>query len=182
MSTPTVLFVLCALSSLGLFFALFRYSRRRAVSLLAETGSSNRSVEDRESFADYYRPMTRLLDNREFEASRALSGLDSSDCSRFRLSRLKAFRAYLSDMRLDFNRIEFKMRYLVLAASHDQADLVVSLNRVKSSFQMQLLRVEVQLVLFRFGFAVVDIEPLVSIFEQLEGSLLRRPSASVANA
>jgi len=71
---------------------------------------------------------------------------------------------------------------LMLAASHDQADLVVSLNRVKSSFQMRLIRVELQLLLFRFGWAAVDVQPLVIMLEQLEGPLLRRPSASTANA
>lgn len=177
-----VLFILCALISLGALFGLLVYSRRRSIALLAESKTNNCPSGDRESFADYYRPMVRLLDGREFEASRTLSGVDSAACTRFRLSRIKTFRSYLRDMRLDFHRIEFKMRYLMLAASKDQTDLVVSLNQVKSSFQMQLLRVEVQLVLFRFGLANVEVEPLVSIFEQLEGALLRRPSVNAANA
>ena len=182
MSTPLALSVLCALACLGLFFTLSLHSRRRAVALLEENSLCDGNGSDRESFADYYRPMTRILDPREFEESRALVGVGSSEVSRFRASRIAAFRSYLNDMRLDFNRIEFKMRYLMLAASHDQADLVVSLNRVTSSFQMQLIRVELQLFLFRFGWAAVDVEPLVIMLEQLEGPLLRRPSASAANA
>jgi hypothetical protein len=182
MSTPLALSILCALAFLGLFFTLSLHSRRRAVALLEENSLCDGTGSDRESFSDYYLPMTRILDPREFEESRALAGVGSAEFSRFRASRLAAFRSYLNDMRLDFKRIEFKMRYLMLAASHDQADLVVSLNRVKSSFQLQLIRVEFQLFLFRFGWASVDVQPLVQMLEQLEGPLLQRPSTSAANA
>jgi hypothetical protein len=181
MSTPPALSVLFGLALLGLFFTLSLYSRRRAVALLEENAQSAGSHSDRESFSDYYRPMTRMLDPREFEAARALAGVGSSEYARFRSTRIAAFRSYLNDMRLDFNRIEFKMRYLMLAASRDQADLVVSLNRVKSSFQLQMLRIEVQLFLFRFGWSSVDVQPLVQMLEQLEAPLLQRPSISAAN-
>ncbi len=182
MSTPLALSVLCALAFLGLFFTLSLHSRRRAVALLEENSLCAGASNDREFFADYYRPMTKILDSREFEESKALVGVGSAEFSRFRASRITAFRSYLNDMRLDFKRIEFKLRYLMLAASRDQADLVVSLNRLKSSFQLQLIRIEIQLILFRFGWAAVDVQPLVQMLEQLEGPLLQRPSASAANA
>ncbi len=137
---------------------------------------------DRESFADYYRPMIRILDPREFDHARSLSGVCASDFARFRKARLVAFRSYLNEIRFDFNRIEFKMRYLMLAASKEEAQMVVSLNQIKSSFQLQLLRVEVQLFLFRFGWAAVAIQPLVEMLEQIEGALIRRPATSAASA
>jgi hypothetical protein len=177
-----VLSVLCALAFLGLFLGLSLYSRRRSDALLGESSTANGVGADRESFADYYRPMTRILDPRDLDQTRTLSGISASDFARFRARRIQAFRAYLNDMRLDFNRIEFKLRYLMLAASEDQAEIVVALNRVKSSFQWQLLRVEFQLFLFRFGYSSVDVAPLVEMLEQLESSLIRRPASSAASA
>ena len=182
MSTPLILTVLCALALIGFFLCLSLYSRRRANALSEENSSCDVTGADRESFTEYYRPMTRILDPRELEASRSMSGVTPADFAKFRAARIVAFRSYLNEMRLDFNRIEFKMRYLMLAASQHEAELVVSLNRVKSSFQIQMLRVEFQLVLFRFGWAAIEIEPLVAMLEQLESSLVRRPSASAAAA
>lgn len=175
-----LLSALCALAFLALFLGLSIYSRRRAVALLEESTSGDAMGSDRVSFADYYRPMTRILDSREFQSSRMLSGLTAADIARFRESRISAFRNYLNEMRLDFNRIEFKLRYLLLAATQDEAVLVTNLNRLKSTFQMQLLRVEFQLFLFRFGWAVVDVSCLVETLAQLESSLVRKPSARSA--
>ena len=182
MSTPFVFSTLCALAFLGLFCSLALSSRRRAAALVDQDAPFEAMGSDRESFTDYYRPMTRILDPREFDHARSLSGVGASDFARFRKTRIVAFRSYMNDMRLDFNRIEFKMRYMMLAASKEEAQLVLRLNQVKSSFQLQLLRVEVQLILFRFGWASVDIEPLVQLLEQLEAALIHRPTAAAASA
>ena len=182
MSTPVVLSILCALACLGLIFSLALQSRRRAAALVEQDAPFEAMGSDRESFTDYYRPMTRILDSREFQHARSLSGVSPYDFARFRKTRISAFRSYLNEIRLDFNRIEFKMRYLMLAASKDEAQMVLNLNQIKSSFQLQLLRIEFQLFLFRFGWASVDISPLVEMLEQLEGALIRRPSASAASA
>jgi hypothetical protein len=182
MSTPTVLTVLFALAFLGLLFGLTLYSRWRATALLEENANGDAMGSDRESFSDHYRPMTRILDPREMEACRSLSGLNPGDFARFRAARITAFRTYLNEMRLDFNRIEFKLRYMMLAASQNEAELVARLNQVKASFQLQLIRVEFQLLLFRLGWAAVDVEPLVQMLEQLEACLTLRPSSSAAAA
>jgi len=173
-----VLFVLTALAFLGLLIALTVHSRKRAAALLEQNTYGDAAGMDRESFADHYRPMTQILDPRELEACRSLRGLASADFARFRASRISAFQSYLQEMRLDFNRIEFKLRYLMLAASEDEAKLVTTLNRTRTRFQFLLLRVEVQLFLFRFGWSDIEVQPLVELLDQLEGSLIRRPIAS----
>ncbi len=182
MSSPIVLSTLLALACLGLLITLALHSRRRAAALAEQGAPSEVMGADRESFTDYYRPMTRILDPREFDHARSLSGVCASDFARFRKARLVSFRSYLNEIQFDFNRIEFKMRYLMLAASQEEAQMVVSLNQIKSSFQLQLLRVEAQLFLFRFGWAAVDIQPLVEMLEQMEGVLIRRPATSAASA
>ena len=182
MSTPIAISTLCALAVLGLLFSLALHSRRRAAALGEQDTPFEAMGSDRESFTDYYHPMTKILDPRELDHARALSGVGSSHFARFRKARIVSFRSYLNEIRLDFSRIEFKLRYLMLAASTEEAELVVSLNRIKSSFHLRLLRVEVQLFLFRFGWSAVDIDPLVEMLEQLEGALVRRPAASAASA
>jgi len=172
MSTPLVLSSLLALAFLGLFWALLRCFRGRVAALSSDAGA------DRESFSDYYRPMVRLLDDREFASARLLSNLDDQDLSRFKLRRIQVFRRYLDEMQLDFNRIEFKLRYLMLAAGHQEAHLVTQLNGVKSRFQLQLFRVRLQLFLFRFGWVTINAEPLVNMLEQFESVLLKRPATN----
>lgn len=177
-----VLLALSALALLAVMASLTVYSRRRANALLESKGGSDVSASDRISFAEYYRPMARILDSRELEAARSLSGLSGPDYARFRAARLAAFRSYLNEMRLDFNRIEFKLRYLLLSASEEDAELVVRLSKYKSSFQVSLLRVEMQLVLFRLGWSTVDVAPLVAALDSMQAPLVRRPMVSAAGA
>ncbi len=122
--------------------------------------------------------MVRLLDDRDFESARLLSNLKPEDLSRFRLRRIQVFRRYLDEMQLDFNRIEFKLRYLMLAAGDQEAHLVTQLNGVKSRFHLHLFRVRVQLILFRFGWATINAGPLVNMLEQCESVLLKRPATN----
>jgi hypothetical protein len=173
---------LCALAILAVIFGLSIYSRRRAAALLEDSNHGDAMGSDRVSFSDYYRPMSRILSAGEFESVRLLSGLNQADVARFRASRTTAFRSYLNEMRLDFNRMEFKLRYLMLAASEDEAELVVRLNRLKSRFQLQLYRVEFQLFLFRFGWTALDVTSLVETLAELESSLMGNPSAISAAA
>ncbi len=177
-----LLTALCAFAILAAILAVTIYSRRRAAALLGDARSGDATLSDRVSFSDFYRPMSRLLDERELESARALTGISEADYARFRAARIAAFRAYLREMRCDFSRIEFKLRYLLLAGSEREAELVVTLNQLKSSFQMQILRVEFQLMLFRLGLRSVDVSPLVATLEAMEGSLLRRPAFSSVGA
>ena len=148
MSTPMILSTIVALTILCTVATLFAYARIRSTVLEDNEFALDPSVSDRESFADYYRPMLRMLDSRELASARSLGGVAQRDFSRFRARRIASFRAYLYDMRLDFHRIDFKMRYLLLSASAQEADLVQQLNGLKLRFQMQLWRVEFQLLAF----------------------------------
>lgn len=175
MSMPMVLSIVIALAVLAVLVGVVIVSRKRATALLGVDSPGEGVGIDRESFADHYRPMSKILDPREMDACRSLRGLSSSDFARFRAARISAFRRYLREMTLDFRRIEFKLRYLMLAASKDEAELVTSLNRIKSNFQVQLMRVRLQVWLFQFGWGSIDIQPLVNLLDQMDASLMRRP-------
>ncbi len=178
MSTTNSISLLTAVLCSGLVFYLLQAVRRRASQVLEHSAEDAFSA-DRESFADYYRPMSRLLDNREMAAVRSLSHISVADFRRFRQGRIRAFQSYLDEMRFDFNRIEFKLRYMMLAATESEAQLVADLNRVKSRFQWELFRVRMQLLVFRLGGSTVNVEHLVELLAQFDASLLLRPSMVV---
>lgn len=171
MSTLLVVSLLTASGLIGVFWTLMALARRNAA-LLDQAAVAT----DRESFSDYYRPMLHLLDARDLATASSLQGVSALDFADFRRDRLAAFRSYLKDMRSDFNRIEFKIRYMMLSAQESDADLVLRLNRLKANFQSQLLRVELQLILFRFGFTAlrVEVAPLVEALEQFDQILFPR--------
>ena len=180
MSTPVILSFLAALAVLCFLAVLVTYNRERSNVLTGADSPADAGSLDRESFTEYYRPMARLLDARELATARTLGGVAHADFDRFRKCRIAAFGSYLHDMSLDFNRIDFKMRYLLLSASANDADLVQQLNSLKFAFQVQVWRVKFQLLAFRLGFGAVESAPLLRMLEQFEGGLLRWPSASAA--
>jgi hypothetical protein len=149
-------------------------ARRRAEFILSHQHSEDPSVaSDRESFTAYYRPMLLLLDREQLCRAQSLEGISAEDFSRFRRQRVYAFRSYLNEMKLDFHRIEFKLRYLMLSATQQEADLVMRLNRLKASFQWNLWKVQIQLFLFQWGAGTVNPTPLVQALEEFELSLTR---------
>jgi hypothetical protein len=167
-----------AVSVIGIVFAMLALVWRRGRRLLGN-GLVEDLAGDRESISEYYRPMVRLLDDRELSAVRSLPYVSASDFRRFRAGRIEAFRDYLRGMRLDFNRIEFKLRYMMLAGNESDSTLVLDLNRMKSNFHRELIRVQWQLVLFRLGGTSVDVRALVEVLEQFEAVLTPRTSSAM---
>jgi hypothetical protein len=76
----------------------------------------------------------------------------------------------------DFRRIEFKLRYLLLAAPAQYSDLVRELNRNKMQFRWQLAKLRLYLVIFRFGWVRIDASKLVESLERLDSVLQLRPA------
>lgn len=166
----SILAAFCCLVVLG---KLLQFLRRNTFVLADE---SELNVVDRESFADYYRPMLNLLDRRELETARLLNHLRPSDYSQFRAHRIRAFQLYLNELATDFRRIEFKLRYLLLAAPAQQVALVEQLNQSKLHFQFHLAKLRLYLVAFRFGWVTLDASPLISALEQFDAVLHLRPA------
>lgn len=135
----------------------------------------DRSLADRESLADYYRPMLRLLDDRELQLAKSLPHISASDYKRFRQQRIQAFHLYLNELSTDFRRIEFKLRYLLLAAPAQYSELVRELQRNRAQFQWQLAKLRLYLVVFRFGWVTIDASHLIGSLERLDAVLQVRP-------
>ncbi|MFN9431897.1 MAG: hypothetical protein ACK6DX_17350 [Acidobacteriota bacterium] len=180
MSSQHFVPLLFAVSCACILFVTLALVRRRGIRLL-DVRLEDDLAGDRESISEYYRPMARLLDNRELNAVRSLSYISAADFRRFRAGRVEAFRGYLKGIRLDFNRIEFKLRYMMLSGNEADAKLVMDLNRMKVKFQRELLRVELHLVLFRMGAKTVDVGGLVDVLEQFEAVLTPCTATAVGN-
>jgi hypothetical protein len=186
MSTFMLLSFALSLAVIAVLGLLLRFITRRQEEFRAAgerlRDEPSASESDRESFAEYYRPMVRLLDPVELDRARVLEGIGKEDFMRFRRQRIYAFRSYLTDMKLDFHRVEFKIRYLMLSATQHEADIILDLNRLKSSFQWKLWKIQWQLFLFQFGVGAIDARPLVQALEEFEFNLVRRPAALSAMA
>jgi hypothetical protein len=124
-----------------------------------------------------------MLDPVELERARALERISPEQWNEFRAQRVHAFRTYLSDLKVDFRRLEFKLRYMVLAGSADDADLVIRLNKLKAQFGLGMLLLEFRLLAFQFGVGSIEISALLDGIHQLERALEpQRGMATVASA
>jgi hypothetical protein len=124
--------------------------------------------------------MRLMLDPAELARAQELSAGQPEAWKAFRRQRVRAFRAYLNDLRLDFRRLEFKLRYLLLAAPASDALWVHRLNRVRARFAYDSFALEFRLILFSWGVGTVNVSGLLDTIEQMEKVL--EPKAFGASA
>lgn len=132
---------------------------------------------DRWSLENYYRPMLTLLDPMELEAAKQLPNISAREWGGFRRARIQAFRFYLQDLKLDFYRLEFKLRYLLLARPASQHQLLSRLNQLKLSFTVRCWALEARLLLFSLGVGTVDASGLLQELNWLDAAM-EAPSAT----
>ena len=102
---------------------------------------------------DRYRPMNRLLDNRDIRFLREQQGFRPEMEKRLRAQRVLVFREYLRLLEADFHRLSSgRMRW-------------------QAVFAWRLLEVKFQVTLYQYRLAEVDVEPLTSVFEGLREEL-----------
>jgi hypothetical protein len=128
--------------------------------------------------AEKYRPMERLLNERDYVFLAAQPGFEPSIARRLRIERRKVFRAYLDTMSRDFNALHGAAVRMALTSATDRPELVSQLIRQKTAFQFGVEAARVRLVLAGLGLGSVRTAPLL---ESL-GSLTRltrelRPAA-----
>src|SRR5690349_18638174 len=88
---------------------------------------------------DKYRPMLRLLSERDFEYLSMQSGFTPEIARRLRIERRRIFRAYLNNLVRDFNRLQAAGRELVTQASTDRSELAAALMRYQAEFYMSVI-------------------------------------------
>lgn len=116
--------------------------------------------------AQRYRPMLRMLaaDDYEFLST---SGMDREAVHRLRTERREVFRAYLSNLERDFDRLHGAARTLLFASEIDRPELASRLVRMRIDFQRAVFTTKVGLALDGFLPKTVDVSRLVAAIESV---------------
>ncbi len=170
-----MLFKILLISSLCLGSALLYFVLRRRRSGLVNP------LEWLDEFPKAgYRPMVRLVDNRDYGFLASQQGFKPAIARRLRRERVRVFQGYLRGMIRDFHRL-FKIAFnFAVYASEDQLPSVKRLWRLRLKFYCSIASVEAQLGLNALGLGAVDARGLLVCFEQLHALTERLTPALAA--
>jgi hypothetical protein len=121
--------------------------------------------------ADRYRPMLRLLEDRDIQFLRSQPGYDRHMEARLRAQRSQVFRSYLKCLDADFKRTCAALRVVMMHSQNDRPDLASSLIRSQITFACGRVVVQFRVALYRFGLANVDVRGLVKLFDGMRVEL-----------
>jgi hypothetical protein len=131
---------------------------------------------------DRYRPMLRLLDEKEYARLRAHRACSRKMLRAFRNSRIRVFRGYLACMSTDYRRACAALKLLMVQSTKDRPDLAAVLVRQRATFTAQLILVEFRLNLYALGIGRVNIAGLVSALDSMRVELHGLMDAAVQPA
>src|SRR3954447_11105757 len=145
------LFALAVLTTLGLMVG---------VVLARRIGSGSESLPVTTEWLgdlsdDRYRPMLRLLDEKEFRFLRAQKGFSPALEKRLRCQRVETFLGYLHMLEADFKRVCLALKVMLLQSDSDRPDLAWALLQRQMTFAFGMLLLQFRLILFRGGIATV---------------------------
>jgi hypothetical protein len=129
-----------------------------------------------------YRPMLRLLDERDIEFLRSQPGFTPRMAARLRAQRTQIFRGYLRNLNGDFRRVCMAVKVLMLQSKRDRPDLAAALVRQQALFALGVAMVEARLFLYRWGLCTVDVRALVKTFDVMRLELRSLVPATMAAA
>ena len=110
--------------------------------------------------------MERLLAGADFAFLARQPGYRPEMAARLRAERSRVFAAYLRHLTRDFDRLYAFAKQAVLNSPED-VDLCGALARHRAVFYYGLIQVRVRLVLYRVGWAVVDVKPLIGALDEM---------------
>jgi len=87
--------------------------------------------------------------------------------AKLRTQRCQMFRDYLRGLETDFRRVCTAVKLLMLQSQLDRPDLASVLIQQQASFAFGMMVVNVRLLLYRWGFAGVDVSDLVKRFDAM---------------
>lgn len=115
-----------------------------------------------------YRPMLRLLEQGDLSFLRSQPGFEPAMARRLRRQRCVIFQGYLRNLAADFRLTCTALKLIMLNSRCDRPDLAEVLLRAQTAFACGLLQVELRLVLYRLGWASVDVTQLVKLFDVMQ--------------
>ena len=131
---------------------------------------------------DRYRPMLRLLDERDLEFLRSQPGFTPRMAARLRARRTRVFRGYLRHLSADFGRVCTAVKVLMLQSKRDRPDLAAALVRQQALFALGLAMVQARLFFYRWNLCTVDVRALVQTFDVMRLELRNMLPATMAAA
>jgi len=153
--------ILLALALLGALFVLVK----KVISAGVELPLDSQWIA--ELSVDRYKPMLRLLDENDLKFLRSQPGFTSQMEAKLRTQRCQMFRDYLRGLETDFRRVCTAVKLLMLQSQLDRPDLASVLIQQQASFAFGMMVVNVRLLLYRWGFAGVDVSDLVKRFDAM---------------
>jgi len=121
--------------------------------------------------ANRYRPMLRLLDERDFALMRVQPGFTPDMTARMRRQRAQIFARYLDSLQTDFRALTHTIKLILIQSEVDRPDLARMLVRVQILFALGMVLIRVRLWLYRWNLMTVEASPLVRMFEYLRAKL-----------
>jgi hypothetical protein len=136
--------------------------------LASQAGSDLSAEQWRDEFSvDRYRPMERLLSERDFEFLARQPGYQPRIGKELRAARRRIFEGYLCLMVEDFNQLLGRAKLMVIYAPGDGSDVLRALFKQQIRFYALVCRVRLRLALSRFGVAPSNPRQLIGALEQL---------------
>jgi hypothetical protein len=140
--------------------------------LISRSSADLAIVDSDEIFSpNRYRVVERLLAEADLQTVKSVG--DRRLEKQFRKVRTKIFRGYMRHLSQDFNQICRVIKLLMISSEVDRSELTGIVLKQQFQFSLTMLSIEVELVLYRFGWSGVDItaltEPLDALRMQLQG-------------
>ena len=114
-----------------------------------------------------YRPLLRLLNDKDLQFVCSHSNVTPKHVAHFRRERCRILRGYLRSLTADFTRIVAALKLVMTQASADRPDLAATLIRSQTTFAACMVLAHLQLLFYWFGIGAVDVAALMKVFERM---------------
>jgi hypothetical protein len=150
-----------------------------AIRMTAYRGASSPAEADSDFSTARYRPMMRLLENKDLEFLAAQPGYRPEIGAKLLRERRTIFRMYLRELAADFHRLHAHARKIAADSQIQHADLVGLLIRQQLTFWRAMAAIELRMLAGWTGAGAIDVRGLVESIEAMRVDLARA-SASPA--
>ena len=118
---------------------------------------------------DRYRVVERLLAEADLQTVNSVG--DRRLVKKFRKVRLKIFRGYMGQLSEDFNQICKAIKVLMLTSDVDRSELTGVILKQQFQFSLNMMSIEFELILYRFGWSGIDTTVLTESLDALRVQL-----------
>ena len=121
---------------------------------------------------DSYRPMERLLDQRDYEFLATQPGFHSGIARELRAERHRIFRIYLRSLIRDFRTLVGLAELMMVYSEDDRPDLARTIFRLRRQFYLNVITVELRLALLPLPVGAINVgkllQPLAAMRENIQ--------------